>query len=727
MATYYVDPWNGSDSNDSTAAQSTSTPWKTLWNIMSNGPNQITLSPGDTVKIKGKAPTNLNYGGSDFAWSNNSSVFTTSDKGNTIVSHLANVNWTNYGSVSGTASNAYIHLNTDGQSRQINIPTGSFTGKAASQLISGTVPAGTVGFSIAFRSASVPSGFALDDAIQIKLCSDTAGDTAVITLDWPDIGAVAANKFVYAYVPYTVASDTSFSSIGIYIKTGYAAAWNFILDNLVAVAPGGYKHMDICKAPDGSWNPISAFTSDGIITRNKGTGTQEMNFGNNQTRTTTDALLQEAAEWDFQTTALSGNLSFNVLYGTSGSLITIQGGYDDTYTNIIGNTVWQGYGQLLTSIRFNSFRNVRFNNIGFVGYGLGTVIGDIINTEFNDCVFLYTNSIAFSCVTTSTVYMAEVSFKNCTFGCSITQNMSPCGYKLYFENCHFTRSTTYNMNPAGYIADGLFKDCKFSMGNSGCVYMGSASSRNSNDQVLFDNCEFFSNATVSKLTVTLPGGTDPGIILNDCWYYGPGAWASLDERTPSLVYARRLTNGSATGLPSISVTSSISWPHAPKLLMSIHGYEDSTGTGYGPDFKYQFFSDGSSCTNLDGTSSSVPSPSTRVWELFYNGVDNAERMGLTMRLGYYQMLEGETKTFTIDAYQPDSTASTILLVRSVFCDGAVSGPSAKSAVYTGDSTWDQISLSYTAPSDGIIELCVRTWAGGFTSPSCRIGDTITIT
>lgn len=731
MATYYIDPYTGDDSRSAATAQTSSTPWKTLINLSAVGPSTTTLSPGDVVKLRGDDLFDLDYPGSDFAWTNNTAIFTSSDLGCQVLSNFLNSStWTTYSGTLTTSSNAYYHDPSLGNTRFIVFPSAAFTGKLVSITDTGTIPTSIQGFSFLVRLNGAVSNFSVQNVVQIKLCSDTAGDTAVVTIDCPNVGPLTGSKYISVWVPFTTASPITFNSIGIYAKAGSAAIPSLFIDNLVAVT-NGYRHFDLIKAPDGTWNPIGAFTNTGGIVRDRNINTVGTNLQNFPTALATETpALIKSADWRYhEVVDINSRIEINNMAGTSSSKITIQGGYDPTFTNITGHTVYNGRGQMLTALRFNTVTNVFWSRVSLIGTGQVVVGLDMAHTEMEHFNLVHTGQTAFGSITSGTNYNYNCTFNNCNFGYSNGANYSVCGYKVRHNNCNFYRGTTYNVTGSGYIADFEFNGCKLANGTTACVFYGSTSSRNINDQIFYNDCEFYSVDSRPKFNLSLPGGDDPMIVCNNLIVNGFGGnLMNTDERSPSLVFFRNLDNRTSSGLPTVSVTNAIAWPHMPKMLYSMHGYSALTSPApFDADYKLYYYSDGSYIDNVDGASESVPSPSTRIWRVRCGTGRSLEADPTVHRLGFFHFASGETKTFTVDLKIVDVDAYAKLTFRNVFSDGAYDMTPVADGPINDYNTWEQLSITYTAPSEGTIELVLHVWSPDTGTPMCYVGDTLTIT
>lgn len=103
-------------------------------------------------------------------------------------------------------------------------------------------------------------------ACQIKLCSDTAGVTAVDTFDIPNLGAL--NNWTAVTVSKGSALGTSIQSIALYVVTDNAAQ-TFLFDNFVAVtsvaSANSLNLNSLIGLNDGRWHPVQSITGKTIF------------------------------------------------------------------------------------------------------------------------------------------------------------------------------------------------------------------------------------------------------------------------------------------------------------------------------------------------------------------------------------------------------------------------------------------------------------------------------
>lgn len=736
MATYYVDPWTGSDANNATQAQSTSTPWKTLIHLSPQGAYSTLLSPGDTVKVRGVDPYTVATTG-DYAWSTGSSKLTCSDTLSVaLVTNLLNSDTvTLYSSTTSGASSSYYHDPALSSARALTIPSG-LVGKFASVTTGGvTLDSACVGFSFLFRLNTSVAGWIPSAKIQIKLCSDTAGDTSLLTLDIPTVGALAVNKTIALYIPATHAGITV-NSVGFYTKESVgASAVSVTIENLIQVVNGagetdqGFRHFDLTRSPDGNWHTIGAFGNDHAYMRFTNTASVDLTLVNNPTASPVAAQMLRTADWDFQLTADgSGNINFNAISGTTSSPIVIQGGYDATFTTISGYSVWNGRGNLLGSLRFGALANVTFSRIGFSGYNTLNFLGATENVTFSDCFFNYTATTTVSCIATGTAYMVNCNFYDCHMGYNTGTTFSPNGWNVTVEDCTFTRASTFNLSPLGYLSQSRFKNCSFSNPGTNCMFLGSGSARNLNEKIIFDDCSLHCTVSKTMLSFSLPGGTDPMVVFNDLTYSGLGTLVTLDMRTPGLVFFRNLVNNSTTGLPVTSIGNAVGWPTPPKLLATIQGYTDNVSSaGYGADYILQIFNDTTSVKNLPVGSTAAPTPNSRVWEITTGTSNTSEARAFYHRLGFYKVTAGAAITFACHGLLNDVDGNMKLVIRNYYSDGGYSSPELESSVVTSYNTWETPSVTFTPTLSGNVELAVKLWRPSGTGVIAYVGNVISIT
>jgi len=211
MGTYYIDHVNGDDGSDGLA-------WATAWKTITGGATAARTAPGDVIKIA-KTPDPTSIGNA--TWTDLSNTVTLA-AANTAIIDLCATAWT-------PASNVTCITTTtrkEGSAAvSITVGTSFTTGKIAYKTIAST------DFS-AYQQISfwIQSTVALT-ALQICLCSDTAGATPVDTFTIPAISVVS--RFHPVTINKGSALGSAIKSVALYAIVDPGTP-TIIIDDIIA-------------------------------------------------------------------------------------------------------------------------------------------------------------------------------------------------------------------------------------------------------------------------------------------------------------------------------------------------------------------------------------------------------------------------------------------------------------------------------------------------------------
>ena len=237
MTTYYVDVEGGNDGN---SGLSFALRKKTLTSASTAAAN------GDTIRVmKSPDPTSLGINGT---WTSGSGTVTLASALTANV-EMCESGWTPSANVTTTYTAAAAKEGTNGL--VLTVAAGFTTGLAAYKTISSTDFSGYQQLSFWFKQTAGTLNLATD--ITIKLCSDTAGVTAVNSF------AVPAIKMLNVWGCFTVdnaaALGSAIQSIAIYLNADQGAV-TFNFDNFIA-----------CKASSAA----DSLSLRSLISKNTGT------------------------------------------------------------------------------------------------------------------------------------------------------------------------------------------------------------------------------------------------------------------------------------------------------------------------------------------------------------------------------------------------------------------------------------------------------------------------
>lgn len=290
-------------------------------------------------------------------------------------------NWTALASV--TCTNLTTDYKEGYTCQQIAVAAGFTTGRAA-YFATGTLDlSGYQQLTFWIKQTAGTVGAA--GSIQLKLCSDTAGVTAVNTFNIPTLGGL--NRWIPITVDLATNLGSSIQSVAFYVVTDNAAQ-TFLLDNIQAVkAASAADSLNlaslISKGSTGPWYSIQSINSNVVI------------LGGDGNYLPTNAALRgygpaggSATGYKRETIKLTmlatGNAQTINEAGTAGSLIAYEFGWDRTAMTTQSGFTWVDMGNQLGSFfgntraftSFNEFGGVR-NATGFSNTGADVALGEI--------------------------------------------------------------------------------------------------------------------------------------------------------------------------------------------------------------------------------------------------------------------------------------------------------------------------------------------------------------
>lgn len=214
MATFYLDFENGNDANDGTT-------FANRWKTIGSGATAARIAPGDTIRIMASADP---VSPGNATWTDNSGTVTWAAAKNAIIDNCDTA-WTAAANVTATAT-----TNRKEGSNAANIaPATAFTtGKMAYITLGAPLDLSTFEqVSLWLYSASTSHAAGV---LQLKLCSDTTGDTAVETFNLP---AMTAAQWRAVVLNKGAALSSGINSVALYAASDPGTSV-IRLDNIVA-------------------------------------------------------------------------------------------------------------------------------------------------------------------------------------------------------------------------------------------------------------------------------------------------------------------------------------------------------------------------------------------------------------------------------------------------------------------------------------------------------------
>jgi hypothetical protein len=352
MPTFYLDFLNGNDSNDGTT-------FANRWKTITSGATAARIAPGDTIRmIMSPQPTSIG----NATWTNLSNTVTLASA-LTATIDLCNTAWT-------AATN--VTTSTTGTRKEgsvaatITFGAAFTTGLAAHRTISSTDFSSYEQVSFWIRTnIAFSSG-----VLTLRLCSDTAGTVTVDTLPIPGISVV--NQYHPVAVDNAAALGSAIQSVALYAESDPGTP-QIVLDDIIA-----------CKASSSA----DSLTLVSLIGKN----TSEETFYGIQSIVDTTVLLDRTTNTapggvrgyvgtsetvttykrePIPTATSTGNIEVIQDSGTSGSLITFIGGWNDTDGSTQIGETWldsrSGHGNAIVFggqdfVRIETLSLVRANN-----------------------------------------------------------------------------------------------------------------------------------------------------------------------------------------------------------------------------------------------------------------------------------------------------------------------------------------------------------------------------
>ena len=397
MTIFYLDYGNGNDAADGSTFALGGLPTVGPWKTITSGATAARIAPGDVIRIaKSPDPTSL---GQTAAWTNLSKTVTLQTGAVTLTIDLGEAAWTASANVTCTADTSQYKEGT--KSAKNAIAAGFTTGLAAYKATGDLTVSAYQQISFWIRnSAAFTAG-----QLQLKLCSDVAGVTAVETFDIPAIPSI--NQ----WVPITIdkgsaLSGTTVKSVALYVVTDFGAV-DVYLDNIIACkAPSAADSLTLTSlisknsAAQGGvelWYPIQSINGTAILIDN-GVNTLG-NAGRGYTGTTETVTIYKRETIKTAMVAASGTVVQEFQdSGTLGNLIEFQGGYDTSSGLQNGETLFDGLNGLGVGLQWAGKSYIKVNWLGTIRYtnGLAGAYGAMIGAVLTNLRSLGNGSYGFT-------------------------------------------------------------------------------------------------------------------------------------------------------------------------------------------------------------------------------------------------------------------------------------------------------------------------------------------
>lgn len=377
MATLYMDPEGGNDANDGTS-------FANRFKTFSSGATAARTAPGDTIRIMASRKSTL----ADAGWTKSSNTVTLA-AGVTQTITNCDSNWTAASNV--TASTVTSPRREGTNAVQLAIAGAFTTGKVAHFAISSLDLSGYQQISFWIHvSAAIAA-----NVLQLKLCSDSSGDTPVDTIDIPAIGT--AGRWFPITVDKAAALGSSVQSVALY-ATSDPGIVTVVLDHIIAckdkassdcltlshlVRKSGTKALFGIRSIDGSTLTLETGTPTGTSVSN--------GSGFTGASGTADLVAYMPQHMDAATNTVNES-------GATNSPITYEGGYNRTDMSSIDDSdalsVFDGLSVSNFGLTATAKDWLCLKNIVCVRYNIGTNASASggQNLSFQNCYFVSCSS-----------------------------------------------------------------------------------------------------------------------------------------------------------------------------------------------------------------------------------------------------------------------------------------------------------------------------------------------
>jgi hypothetical protein len=366
-------------------------------NTNANGTWEITNTGANTFTLDGSAGNAAYTSGGTARLRNNTRVKLAS----AVTQNIASTGFRTAAWTSAGGANVVTSFSTTtkefNQSDSLAIQTGFTTGLAAYW------PTGTLNLSgyqqVSFWIQQTAGTVGAAGAVDIRLCSDTAGATAVNTISIPNLGATG--RWMPVTVDLAINLGSSIQSIALYVNTDNGAQ-TFLLSNIIACKASSAADSLTLTSLIGKnttgetfWG-IQSINGTRVMLDNETNATPTSTsvrgyYGTSETVTTYKRETIKLGPAAASSTALQAIQEG----GTVGSSITYSSGWDRTAMTTQNLETWldglNGNGYLITSI----FSRIAFDTVA----GVRATRLFSSSGAYNDCTFIAANN----CTAASTI------------------------------------------------------------------------------------------------------------------------------------------------------------------------------------------------------------------------------------------------------------------------------------------------------------------------------------
>lgn len=466
MATYYLDLENGNDASAGTS-------WATAWKTFTNGATAARIAPGDEIRVaKSANPTSIG----NATWTSRSGTVTLATAQTATIDNCETA-WT----AANTATVGRVTTSPVKQGTYVaQIVTPASTATSTLYAYFAVGGAGGLDLSayqqITFWFWNNTTAVADANRYTIRLCSDTAGVTAVDTFNIPAIPSTQR------WVPITVARvgggnlGNAIKSIALYTGTSSPGNSQQIrLDNISACTTSGLNLRSLISknssatwtSNDGWWSLQYVDGTDLRLTYDTNTAvgsTTTIYYTEGTSPETVTTYIRPAIPVTTMASSLGGAIGTIQDSGTAGNLITFSGGWNTSNTTQDGMTFLDALNGLAyyftVSQSYIKLSNFGFTRVGRMASQSGTLsnftIENIYVTSANNSVVTTTHSNSTMSNILSSGNLNGISFNNSDFSTIsdiYTIGHSGLGLSISGNNANSSNIYIYNVGGSGFTTN----------------------------------------------------------------------------------------------------------------------------------------------------------------------------------------------------------------------------------------------------------------------------------
>lgn len=540
---------------------------------------------------------------------------------------------------------------------------------------------------LSFFIQQTAGSVATSGQLQLKLCSDNAGATAVNTFNIPALGAL--NVWHNFTVDLATNLGNSIQSVALY-ATSDLGAQTVLLSNIIACKASSSADSLTLSSLIGknttneSWYPIQSIVGTRIIIdgrlSNNPTLTTTGNFtkGYYGTTETVTTYKRETIKTPPQSAAGNAVHSINDSASHFTPCLTVDGGYDTTNMSTqSGITFFDGQNGLGYGLNTPSRSSWSYKKLGFVRYdrlflqnGWFIYYKDFYAIGCSNFGLQFVTAVMFNKLEnvfangnlhgmTGDFGFNNFKFTNCYFNSNNNDGMNGSTWNLHtYNNCYFNNNGRFGVYDIGGGTNSTFNNCSFiNNQNEGLRTLACGSN------FVFNNCTTSGNTLPAGNSMFSFGGS---IYLNNCvinessefGFYGnsEGRIFSMNHDNASGSHYLFTDQGLIRPQTSIRYTNTgYAWSMAPTA-----------------DYRRDNYPLGFSISKVAVSANSLVT--IKAWMRRTN-------IGLTLRL---RVKGGQIAGVTNDVVSYMTAAA---------------------------DTWEQVTLTFTPTEVGVVEILAECWGG----------------